>query len=119
MIYSKRIDGSQRPGHSVNAEVLKKDITQYAPAYSGGKVTRYRFNVKYTDSNGITLEGVFSTDNRAAKKIKERDSVCVYITDNEIILKEDMPTKAGVYFLLISGAVSFGLFVLGIVCEYI
>ena len=118
-LYDKKLTEFRRQSFNADAVVLEKDVFRYRPTDRAGLVTRYRFKVKYSDSRDNEIEGVFSTTNRCAKKIKERDIVSIAVTDHELMLKEDMPTKAWLYFLSLSAAGSIGLFILALICEFI
>ena len=117
--YDKKITAYKKSGYITEAEVLKKDSVRYKPSPRGSWITRYILNVSYTDKNGISAEGVFSTDNRRAKKINVYDRIEIAVIDCELMLKHDLPTKAGMMFLAVSAAFFFMMFVLGMTAEFV
>lgn len=117
LYYNKKNADFDRCGYYTDAEVLSKKTARYKAGRS--YVTRYVFDIAYTDGNGVFCEGVFSTTNRRARRLKESDTVTVAVMDSEIMLREDLPGKAGRFFLLLVSVLSLGLFILGIALEFV
>lgn len=118
--YDRTISSFKKNGYRTKAVVTSKSVYKEKLSERSPTVTRYVFFVDFTDRDNVLRSAALSSDRRSARRINETDEVeIVVIGDSDVRLKEDMPTRAGKYFLVLVMAVCIVLLIAVIASELV